>query len=144
MAIPTRGLELLNMQTGLEHSDSCLSFLYQFALPLNPRERAALSRLLPLDVCSQLFQRFRLELSAFDFEVSAAEKEMSCEMARCLPQSRAYSGVAHKELYAIMKPTRLCNLRCHYCNAWREGPGNTMSFQVLAKATIEILQGLDI
>jgi len=25
-------------------------------------------------------------------------------------------------LYIILKATRLCNLRCSYCNAWREGP----------------------
>ncbi|MCL2779683.1 MAG: radical SAM protein [Polyangiaceae bacterium] len=30
-------------------------------------------------------------------------------------------------LVLIMKLTRLCNLRCTYCNDWREGSGNTMT-----------------
>ncbi len=36
---------------------------------------------------------------------------------------------------AILKVTRLCNLRCTYCHDWREGPGNVMNFDVLSKAT---------
>ena len=31
----------------------------------------------------------------------------------------------------IIKATRLCNLRCTYCNDWREGSDQIMSFQVL-------------
>ncbi|WP_437625293.1 radical SAM protein [Sorangium sp. So ce1151] len=31
---------------------------------------------------------------------------------------------------AIIKFTRLCNLRCTYCNDWRDGPDQTMSFSV--------------
>lgn len=37
----------------------------------------------------------------------------------------------------IMKSTRLCNLRCTYCHAWREGPNNTMSFEVAARTFLE-------
>ncbi len=40
-----------------------------------------------------------------------------------------YEGYA----MAILKITRLCNLRCRYCHDWREGPGNTMSVDVLAR-----------
>lgn len=36
---------------------------------------------------------------------------------------------------AILKVTRLCNLRCTYCHDWREGPGNVMNFDVMAMAT---------
>jgi uncharacterized protein len=32
---------------------------------------------------------------------------------------------------AIVKVTRLCNLRCHYCSDWRAGSGNDMPFPVL-------------
>lgn len=39
----------------------------------------------------------------------------------------------------IMKGTRLCNLRCTYCHAWREGPGNVMSFTVLARSIRDAL-----
>src|SRR5690242_17404142 len=40
----------------------------------------------------------------------------------------------------IVKATRLCNLRCAYCNDWRSGPGNTMPFTVLAHLTSAALQ----
>ncbi|MDZ7676575.1 MAG: radical SAM protein [Acidimicrobiales bacterium] len=40
----------------------------------------------------------------------------------------------------IVKPTRLCNLRCTYCNAWREGPDQNMSFEVLARMTHGVLR----
>lgn len=32
----------------------------------------------------------------------------------------------------IVKATRLCNLRCHYCNDWRSGHHQIMPFEVLA------------
>jgi len=34
---------------------------------------------------------------------------------------------------AIVKVTRLCNLRCTYCHDWREGPGQVMTFPVQAR-----------
>lgn len=37
-----------------------------------------------------------------------------------------------RQLALTVKATRLCNLRCSYCDDWRAGPGNTMSFEVLA------------
>jgi uncharacterized protein len=40
----------------------------------------------------------------------------------------------------IMKATRLCNLRCTYCNAWEEGPGQRMPFEVLARTTHGLLR----
>lgn len=39
----------------------------------------------------------------------------------------------------IVKVTRNCNLRCVYCNAWREDPEQIMSFKVLAKLIHNIL-----
>jgi uncharacterized protein len=39
----------------------------------------------------------------------------------------------------LVKATRLCNLRCTYCHDWRSGPGQTMSFSVLAKLTAAAL-----
>lgn len=35
----------------------------------------------------------------------------------------------------IVDGTRLCNLRCTYCNNWRVGPDQTMPFSVLARLT---------
>ena len=40
----------------------------------------------------------------------------------------------------ILKATRLCNLRCTYCNSWREGPGNVMPLEVLAKAIRDVIR----
>lgn len=39
----------------------------------------------------------------------------------------------------IVKATRLCNLRCAYCNDWRAGHDQIMSFPVLAAMTERVL-----
>jgi uncharacterized protein len=38
------------------------------------------------------------------------------------------------DLNVVMKNSRLCNLRCTYCTDWRDGAGQTMSFEVMARA----------
>ncbi|KQN75050.1 radical SAM protein [Devosia sp. Leaf64] len=50
-------------------------------------------------------------------------------------QTRAQAGT----MVLVMKGTRLCNLRCTYCHSWREGPGNVMSFTVLARSIRDAL-----
>lgn len=40
-------------------------------------------------------------------------------------------------LVIILKSTRLCNLRCVYCNSWKEGKNQNMTFNVLAKSIFE-------
>ncbi len=45
----------------------------------------------------------------------------------------------HKQIFVVMKATRLCNLRCTYCNYWREGPNQIMPIEMLEKATREAL-----
>jgi uncharacterized protein len=42
--------------------------------------------------------------------------------------------------YVIMKGTRLCNLRCTYCNSWRDGPDQIMTFPVLARTIRDTLR----
>lgn len=42
-------------------------------------------------------------------------------------------------IVAVLKATRLCNLRCVYCRSWAEGPNQTMRFDVLARITHETL-----
>jgi uncharacterized protein len=44
-----------------------------------------------------------------------------------------------KHAVLIVDGTRLCNLRCTYCNNWRTGPDQTMSFPVLARLTARVL-----
>lgn len=51
------------------------------------------------------------------------------------PGAARYPG----SLYIILKATRLCNLRCTYCNAWREGTDQVMTFKMLASV---IAQGM--
>jgi len=43
------------------------------------------------------------------------------------------------QLVIILKATRLCNLRCIYCNAWKSGPNQIMKFPMLAKTIIDTL-----
>ena len=45
----------------------------------------------------------------------------------------------HPQVHLIVKVTRWCNLRCTYCNYWREDP-TPMSFPVLARMTHAVLR----
>lgn len=49
--------------------------------------------------------------------------------------SRAQSNA----MVVVLKATRLCNLRCTYCHAWREGPGHVMPFAVLIRTIRDAL-----
>lgn len=40
-------------------------------------------------------------------------------------------GRLRSSLNIVMKATRLCNLRCTYCNYWAEGPGQVMTFETM-------------
>jgi uncharacterized protein len=42
--------------------------------------------------------------------------------------------------FLILKATRLCNLRCTYCNSWRDGPNQTMPFLIYASAIADTLR----
>lgn len=44
------------------------------------------------------------------------------------------------QITLIVKATRLCNLRCHYCHDWRVGKDQTMPFDVLARLIHKTLQ----
>lgn len=65
--------------------------------------------------------------------------------ATCVPElSRVKSRTV-----VILKATRLCNLRCTYCNSWRDGPGQVMELDILARVlrdtlTAPTLKALDI
>jgi len=41
----------------------------------------------------------------------------------------------------VLKATRLCNLRCSYCNSWAAGPGNVIGFRGLLRRTLEAIRG---
>jgi len=48
-----------------------------------------------------------------------------------------------KSLTLVFKVTRLCSLRCEYCNSWGEGPGNVMPFRTAVRATLEALLSMN-
>lgn len=54
-------------------------------------------------------------------------------------QSYTSDAIGAKSIVVVVKSTRLCNLRCTYCNAWREGPGNTMDFETLSVSIRNLL-----
>ncbi|HZG34062.1 MAG TPA: radical SAM protein [Sphingopyxis sp.] len=51
----------------------------------------------------------------------------------------ARSAFPAASMTAIMKATRLCNLRCTYCHSWRGAPSRPMTFEVMARATRDLL-----
>jgi len=51
---------------------------------------------------------------------------------------------SHQRLIVILKLTRLCNLRCTYCHAWRDGPGQVMEFATVARAVATTLRKSDV
>jgi uncharacterized protein len=59
----------------------------------------------------------------------------SCDEADAVNRAGATSSPAGPGGYlcAIAKFTRLCNLRCTYCNDWRDGLDQTMSFPVMLR-----------
>lgn len=69
--------------------------------------------------------------------LSSEEIEQLQELQKHYKTSLSWNGP--RSITLIVKATRLCNLRCTYCHAWREGPDNTMSFGVAAKTFLEFL-----
>lgn len=121
--------------SGLFQSLETGGFLPAFASRLEPQERLALGQILPRAIVSTLYREQGLEFAVAD--VSPAQKEAARNIYRALEIQQAM--ISHDHIYMIMKSTRLCNLRCAYCNSWRSGPGQKMSFDVLARATIGAL-----
>jgi uncharacterized protein len=69
-----------------------------------------------------------------EMKLSEAAFPVSATLLRrgSLPAARAGKQL---QLFMIMKATRLCNLRCSYCNAWRDGPNQVMPQAIVTKAT---------
>lgn len=64
-----------------------------------------------------------------------------CECVDALAQDHPpVRRTLRTQTVVILKATRLCNLRCTYCNSWREGPGNIMPFEVLARVIRDALR----
>jgi uncharacterized protein len=105
-----------------------------FAETLAPGERAALDHLLARANADDRLP----ELAAIPAEeiLSPPELELFRQLqAEPVPATSAL----HSSVHLIVKVTRWCNLRCTYCNYWREDP-TPMSFPVLARMTHAILR----
>lgn len=88
-----------------------------------------------VDKFAQLAHQYGKAL--LDLRLTPAEEILSEDEIELLRkvESEPLSDVsfAQESLVIILKATRLCNLRCTYCNSWRAGPGHVMDFSILAK-----------
>lgn len=109
--------------------------LEQFSSTLPPTERAALRALLTLADPEAPFTA----LGAIPAEQILDAAQIG-HYRRLSAESAAGRGALRPAMVMIMKATRLCNLRCTYCNQWREGPNQVMSFPVLARAVRDVLR----
>lgn len=56
------------------------------------------------------------------------------------PETPAGADAGFHSLYLILKATRLCNLRCTYCHAWRDGPNQVLSFEHLVSVIAQAMR----
>ena len=110
--------------------------LEQFAAGLTDSERSALSAL--LEIAAPGSGLAALAAEPAEAALEAGEIEI---VDRLLAGPAPGSTAGRRStLVLVMKATRRCNLRCTYCHSWREGPNQTMTFEVLARATQGALQ----
>ncbi|UWU14379.1 radical SAM protein [Rhizobium sullae] len=101
---------------------------------LNDDEKSIFGSLLFADAKPTIHQRLSLPEEAV---LNRRERAM----LRQIEQTPVDETPARSpSMIIVMKATRLCNLRCTYCHAWREGPGHVMSFAVLARTIRDALQ----
>jgi uncharacterized protein len=106
----------------------------QFAATLEPGERTALEQILDRASADDALPA----LAAVPAEeiLDPGELRLFRELeAEPVPTTSAL----HPQVHLIVKVTRWCNLRCTYCNYWREDP-TPMSFPVLARMTQAVLR----
>lgn len=111
--------------------------LEDFASTLTPAGRAA------LDVLLSAGGRPRFPAVAALGELPAEAVLSPAEFAlyqRLAAEVPARAGALRSMIVMIMKATRLCNLRCSYCNQWRDGPNQVMGFPVLIRAVRDVLR----
>ena len=111
------------------------SRLERFEASLPPSERPALELLLDRAAPGGAVRALAAAPAA---SMLTADELEVFECLRDEPAPRA--GRLRPFTVMIMKATRLCNLRCTYCNQWRDGPNQIMGFEVLARATRDVLR----
>ncbi|MCU0267096.1 MAG: radical SAM protein [Acidimicrobiales bacterium] len=108
--------------------------LDEFGRGLPPGEQAALALLVDRARQPDALRR----LAELPPETVLTDDEVAVFDALCA-EPIPDQAVLRPQLNVVMKATRLCNLRCTYCNYWREGPGQVMSFEVLARLLHDVL-----
>jgi uncharacterized protein len=103
--------------------------LSEFAQGLTERETAALAALLETAAPGSGLAALAVEPAA-----TALAPREAAVVDRLLAAPVRESPSPRSSLVLVMKATRRCNLRCTYCHSWREGPNQTMTFEVLARA----------
>lgn len=78
-------------------------------------------------------------LAAPDEILTDSERDVFLRL-RDEPANLSARSALSAQIVLIMKATRLCNLRCTYCNAWKDGPDQVMPFEVLARATRDVFR----
>jgi uncharacterized protein len=106
----------------------------QFAATLAPAERLALEQLLARAGADDALPA----LAATPAEEILEPEELALFRQLAAEPVPATSAL-HPQVHLIVKVTRWCNLRCTYCNYWREDP-TPMSFPVLARMTHAVLR----
>jgi uncharacterized protein len=123
--LPTQDLQVLAQLR--RHVD-------QFAATLAPEERASLE---------QLLARASADDALPALAATPAEEILDAQELALFRQLQAEpvpaESALHSSVHLIVKVTRWCNLRCTYCNYWREDP-TPMSFPVLARMTHAVLR----
>ena len=115
-------------------TESAARSLRDFARDLPASQRAALAGLLQLRPAGAL-----AELAALPPEAVLAPEEARL-FRRLAAEDPPSTSALRPAIVMIMKGTRLCNLRCTYCNQWADGPNQTMRFPVLLRAVRDVLR----
>src|SRR5687768_2050934 len=105
-----------------------------FAATLSPEERVVLEQLLATASADDALPA----LAATPAEEILDPQELALFRQLQAEPVPAESAL-HPQVHLIVKVTRWCNLRCTYCNYWREDP-TPMSFPVLARMTHAVLR----
>ena len=107
---------------------------------LSPRQRATFHALLPREMFEPNSASIEFLFAAPDEILAPHELEIFFRLRESKDVDLAAPCALRPSMVLIIKATRLCNLRCTYCNSWKAGPNQVMGFEVLAKTTRDALQ----
>jgi len=106
---------------------------------LSPRQRATFHAVLPREIFEPNNTSIEFLFAAPDEILAPRELEIFLRLRESKDVDLAAPCVLRPSMVVVIKATRLCNLRCTYCNSWKAGPNQVMGFEVLAKTTRDAL-----